>query len=104
MEIKGLSLSDELRMLKGAEPITPPTQSTEKKPSFMEFLKENLKDMNQMGLDIDHRIQEAAEGKTTNPHETYIAIQKADVSFKLMMTVKDQLEQAYQQIMRTAIG
>lgn len=108
MEIKGLPLTDQLRMLKGVEPMSP--RSTQgvvdpaKKQDFLDFLKTQLNEVNNIGLEADKKIQDTIEGRVANPHETIIAIQKADVSFKLMMSVKDQLEQAYQQIMRTSIG
>jgi flagellar hook-basal body complex protein FliE len=108
MEIKGLSLSDQLQMLKGVEPITPRSTTSvvdpAKKQDFLDFLKTQLQEANNVGLEADQKIQDTIEGKVANPHETIIAIQKADVSFRLMMSVKDQLEQAYQQIMRTSIG
>ena len=108
MEIKGLSLSDQLQMLKGVEPITPRSTKSvvdpAKKQDFLDFLKTQLQEANNAGLEADQKLQDTIEGKVANPHETIIAIQKADVSFRLMMSVKDQLEQAYQQIMRTSIG
>lgn len=104
--IKGAaSLVDQLKMLRGVEPMTPQGATTPPtKTSFMEYLQQNFTELNQTGLDVEKKIQDSVEGKTANPHETMIAIQKADVSFRLMLTVKDQLEQAYQQIMRTTIG
>jgi flagellar hook-basal body complex protein FliE len=102
MEIKGLSLSQQLEMLKGVS--SPQTPEKTSKVSFGDFLEKKFDELNQIGLDVDKKIQATAEGKSENPHETIIAIQKADVTFKLMLSVKDQLEQAYQQIMRTSIG
>lgn len=105
MEIKNVSLVDQLKMLRGAEPILPKGAVTEPtKASFMDFLSKSVGEMNQTGLDVDKKIQDTIEGKNENPHETMIAIQKADVSFRLMLTVKEQIEQAYQTIMRTTIG
>jgi len=108
MDIEGLNLAEELRMLKGVKPIdhsfSEPKISEPSKQSFMDFLSKNLEEVNEMGLDVDRRIQETVEGRDPNPHETMIAIQKADVSFRLMLTVKEQLESAYQQLMRTTLG
>jgi len=106
MEIKaGGSLMDELKMLRGIEPIAPKPQSGPTNGmSFGDMLQQKIGEVNELGLQADRKIQEAIEGKSENPHETQIAIQKADVAFKLMLSVKDQLEQAYQSVMRTAIG
>jgi flagellar hook-basal body complex protein FliE len=110
MEIKGLSLADELRMLRGIEPITPKKAdaadplSPERKADFLEFLKTQLSELNQLGLEAEQKVQDSVEGKADNPQETVIALQKADVSFRLLLTIRDQLEQAYQQIIRSSIG
>ena len=109
MDIKVASgFADELRMLRGIEPITPtPKQGmgqVQKGASFGDFLEKQLSEVNELGLDVEKKMQAAVEGKTSNPHEVQIAIQKADVAFKLMLSVKEQLEQAYQTVMRTSIG
>ena len=108
MDIKIASgFADELKMLRGIEPITPaPKQggAVAKGASFGDFLKQQLNEVNELGLDVEKKMQAAVEGKSSNPHEVQIAIQKADVAFKLMLGIKDQLEQAYQTVMRTAIG
>ena len=110
MEIGSVSLTDQLKMLRGVEPIrtdanqTAETGEAGNKPTFADFLVKSFDEANQQGLDLDRRIQETIEGKSANPHETLIAMQKADVSFRLMQTVKEQLEQAVQQILRTSIG
>lgn len=109
MDIKiGSSFAEELKMLRGIEPITP-TQKPgaiggSKGASFGDFLEKQLSEVNELGLDVEKKMQAAIEGKASNPHEVQIAIQKADVAFKLMLSVKDQLEQAYQTVMRTSIG
>jgi flagellar hook-basal body complex protein FliE len=107
MDIKIQSgLADELRMLRGVEPIAPSQikAPTANGASFTDFLKHSFNEVNELGLDVEKKMQDAIQGKSQNPHDVQIAIQKADVAFKLMMSVKDQLEQAYQTVMRTSIG
>jgi flagellar hook-basal body complex protein FliE len=107
MDMKiGGSFADELKMLRGIEPMTPTPKAggVSKGASFGDFLEQQLSEVNQLGLDVEKKMQEAIEGKSSNPHDVQIAIQKADVAFKLMLSVKDQLEQAYQNVMRTSIG
>jgi flagellar hook-basal body complex protein FliE len=104
MEIKGTGLVDELRMLRGVEPIAPKMQPQNSSGmSFGDFLIQKITEANELGLEADRKIQDMIEGRSQNPHETHIALQKADVAFKLMLTVKDQLEQAYQTVMRASI-
>jgi len=109
MDIKiGGNFADELKMLRGIEPITPSPKTSgvgvPKGASFGDFLEKQLSEVNELGLDVEKKMKDAVEGKSTNPHDVQIAIQKADVAFKLMLSVKDQLEQAYQTVMRTSIG
>ena len=41
--------------------------------------------------------------KNITPHEAMIALEKADVAFQLMNTVRQRIVQAYQEVMRTQI-
>jgi len=58
---------------------------------------------NDAQLQADAAIKAAASGENTDIHDTMIAIQKADVSLKLMMEVRNKLLEAYQDIMRTQV-
>jgi len=110
MEIKPLSISEQLRAVQNIDGINSIDKQGIKgvaqpeKHSFAEFFKEKLSEVNQLGLDADRRIQDAVTGKESNPHSTLIAIQKADISFRLLMSVKERIVQAYQQVIRTPIG
>lgn len=110
MEIKPISFSDQMRMMRGVESIQPvQTPGIEKtgqqdKPSFADFFSQQIQQVNELGLEGDRRVQSAMMGNEPNPHDAVLAMQKAEVSFKLMMSVKDKLEQAYQQILRAQIG
>lgn len=112
MKIDSRMVSDQLRMLQGVDPIQRPGSketmpvgpSDGNQPTFGEFLKVQLVEANNLGLKADRQIQLALEGKEPNPHKTMIAIQKADITFRLLMAVKDKLEQAYQSIIRTQMG
>ena len=105
MEIKPISMSDQLRMVKGVEGIKEQdSSSTGQSRAFTEFLKESLAETNRLGLEADQGIQDVISGKDVESHSVLIALQKADVSFKLLMSVKERLVQAYQQVIRTPIG
>ena len=42
-------------------------------------------------------------GQSTNIHQTMVALQQADVSFQLMMQVRNKLVTAYEEIQRMQI-
>ncbi len=59
-------------------------------------------------VDGDHKegekaVQNFVSGKDTNLHSTLISLEKADISFKLMMKVRGKLMDAYHEIMRTQV-
>ncbi|BAI80015.1 flagellar hook-basal body complex protein FliE [Deferribacter desulfuricans SSM1] len=84
-----------------------PDKKTESKESknvdFSELLKNAIKDVNNAQLQADEAVKKVLSGETKDIHETMIALQKADVSLKLMLEVRNKLIEAYQEIMRTQV-
>ncbi len=70
---------------------------------FMETLKESINQTNSLQMEADHAVSDLATGKTQNLHETMIAIEKADVSFQLMMQVRNKILSAYEEMTRMQI-
>ncbi len=71
--------------------------------SFSSLLNNALNTVNQDQVNADQSIKDYASGRETNLHNTLISLEKADISFKLMMQVRGKLLDAYQQIMRTSV-
>ncbi|MBW2147903.1 MAG: flagellar hook-basal body complex protein FliE [Deltaproteobacteria bacterium] len=71
--------------------------------SFAETLKDSLKEVNNLQLHADKAVQEMAMGESRNLHDTMILLEKADISFRLMMQVRNKLMEAYHEIMRMQI-
>ncbi len=71
--------------------------------SFSSILKNAVEQVNQDQLNADQSIQDYMTGKETSLHSTLLSLEKADISFKLMMQVRGKLLDAYQQIMRTSV-
>ena len=96
------------RIIKGVDgiysgqKITGDIQSTEK-ISFANLLSEQINKVNEMGLDADKKVSDQFAGKEINPHESVIALQKAEISFHLLSAVRDKVITAYQEIMRTSL-
>jgi flagellar hook-basal body complex protein FliE len=76
---------------------------TESKTSFGEMLKETINEVDTANKDSDAMINGLASGKNTDIHNTMIAIEKADISFQLMMQIRNKLIAAYQEIYRMQI-
>ncbi len=71
-------------------------------PSFMDLVKEsgaNARDISQKGEQI---TADALLGKA-NPIDVVTAVSNADISLQTVVTVRDKVLQAYQEIMRMPI-
>ncbi|MEX0818586.1 MAG: flagellar hook-basal body complex protein FliE [Pirellulaceae bacterium] len=67
-------------------------------PSFKKFLLDALDHVNSMQHDADHAVEQLATGDDINAAEVLTAVQKADLSFRMMMQIRNKLVQAYQEI------
>jgi flagellar hook-basal body complex protein FliE len=72
-------------------------------PAFGQVLKESLNQVNTLQHEADQAIQSLASGGTTTLHDTMLAIQKAELSFKLMMQVRNKIVEAYQEVLRMQV-
>jgi len=75
----------------------------DQKASFGEMLKNSIVKVNQLQNDADQAIKEMAAGKEKNIHKTMIALEKANVSFQLMMQVRNKIVSAYEEVMRMQV-
>jgi flagellar hook-basal body complex protein FliE len=60
-------------------------------------------EVNNQQLEADRKIEEFATSGEKDVHGTMIALQKADLSLRLLLQVRSKLTAAYQEIMRTQI-
>ncbi len=90
--------SDEMRP--GAlRPEVPQTDG----PSFDEVLKASIEEVNRLQSEASQAQQDLVTGENRDVHSTMIAMQKADVSFKLMMEVRNKIVDAYKEVMRMQV-
>jgi flagellar hook-basal body complex protein FliE len=70
---------------------------------FGEILKDAISTVNELQKQSDQEIQKLMTGESQDLHTTVIAMQKADLSFQMMMQVRNKIVQAYQEIMRMQV-
>ncbi len=70
---------------------------------FIESLKESLSTVNELQQTASNAVTDLAVGKDQSLHQTMIAVEKADVSFQLMMQVRNKILSAYEEINRMQI-
>ena len=76
----------------------------QKDPSFAETLTSpRLDKVNDLQKEADAAIQDFVSGETRNITETMIAVNKADLAFRLTMQVRNKIVEAYQEVLRTQI-
>ncbi len=71
--------------------------------TFSTVLKDSLNKVNELQFNADDAIKGLASGGVKDVHETMIAIEKANISFNLMVQVRNKLVSAYEEIMRTQV-
>jgi flagellar hook-basal body complex protein FliE len=72
-------------------------------PSFGAVLQDSLAQVSRLQEDADAAITSLATGGPASLAETMIALEKADLSFRLMMQVRTKIVEAYQEILRMQV-
>jgi flagellar hook-basal body complex protein FliE len=70
------------------------------KTTFVDALKSFTKQVDQQMQEANRKTDEFAVGKRFDLHEIMIATEKAGLSFRLLVQVRNKLLDAYQEIMR----
>lgn len=71
--------------------------------SFGEFLQDSIGKVNSLQQDANIAMEKLASGESQNLHETLLAVEKAEVSFKMMNQVRNKVLDAYRDIMKMQI-
>ena len=72
-------------------------------PSFSEIIRNAIESVNHLQHESGRLEDAIARGESVNIHQAIIAGEKAGLSFKLMMQVRNKLIDAYQEILRMQI-
>lgn len=86
--------------------ITPGKTDSEKQPggnSFGLVLKDAIQDINKLQNDADKAIAKVQLEDAGSIHEAMIALEKAGISFQVMMQVRNKILDAYQEVMRMQV-
>jgi flagellar hook-basal body complex protein FliE len=88
-------------------PLTPPpppslgTQQTATATTgqpFKNILLEALNQVNSMQSQANEAVEQLVTGGDVNPAEVLTTLQKADISFRMMLQIRNKLVQAYQEV------
>lgn len=69
-------------------------------PNFSDILKQALQEVDAAQHNAEQEVRNLMTGESTDMHTAILAVQKADVSFQMMMAVRGKLIDAYREVMR----
>lgn len=72
-------------------------------PGFTDWLTQQVAHTNDLIVQADDGVRKLALGETENLHQVMIGLEKAKLSFELLMQVRNKLLDAYQDVMRMGI-
>ena len=65
---------------------------------FKNILLEALNQVNTMQSEANEAVQQLVTGGDVNPAEVLTTLQKADISFRMMLQIRNKLVAAYQEV------
>lgn len=71
--------------------------------SFKEMLADAVSEVERLQDEADTTIKQLVSGEIKDVTEAMVAVERADVAFQTMMTVRGKVMDAYQEIMRMQI-
>lgn len=86
---------------RAATPLKAPAATGEGK--FANVLQDSISEVNKLQQKADQSITALATNGEASLHETMIAMEQADVSFRMMMQVRNKIVEAYQEVMRIQV-
>lgn len=97
------STVEPLKPLTGLEPKKAEGDKTPEGSSFGAVLKDAIMDINNLQNDADKAIANVQLEDAGSIHDAMIALEKAGISFQVMMQVRNKILDAYQEVMRMQV-
>ena len=93
--IQGLPPIDSTAM---DRPVANREQTPDGQSNFWDTLKDSLEHVQQLQNEADQSVVNLVTGQGEDIHAAMSAVEKADLSFQLVMQVRNKIVQAYQQV------
>jgi len=71
--------------------------------SFNETLQKYITEANDLQINADRDIQRMIAGEDIDAHEVMTAVEKASMSFEMVMEIRNKMLEAYREVMKTGI-
>lgn len=102
MKIMGPAMNPFVKLSPELEKVIQP-KSSDQVDGFGDLLTEKIKEVDASQKAADQAIQDFSTGKSKNLHEAVLAMEMADTSLRLAVTVRNRVLEAYQEIMRMPV-
>lgn len=73
------------------------------KSEFLDLLEKGIKEINASSQEAEKASMDLASGKSSNVHETMLAVTKAELGFNMMVQMRNKVIEAYQEVMRMQV-
>jgi len=70
---------------------------------FENFISKLVQGANENQTHADQSIQKLASGETDNLHDVVMSVAKADMSFRMLLEIRNRLIDSYQELMRMQV-
>lgn len=108
MPIQDISpIINQLKMKVGNEGLDKPVAIGENTPavegSFSDMVTEAINSVDEAQKTADQNVQNVIAGKSDNIHEVMISMKKAQLSFQMMVEMRNKVVETYQELSRMQI-
>ena len=80
-----------------------PTSATSDTGSFSDVFSKLLGGVNQQQLASEEAVQQLVAGENDNLQDVVLSVAKADLSFRMVLEIRNRLIEAYQEVMRMQV-
>jgi len=95
------AISPDVRILPGIENQSSTTKGYSS--SFAETLKSAIQDVNSLQVQAGKAVEQMVSGEAASIHDVMISVEKAKVSFDLLMEVRNKALDVYREMMKIQI-
>ncbi len=99
--MKDITLANHLHSLKG--PGTSVSAKNTGGTGFQEALNGMIDSTNRAQVEADRAVEKLHSGEAKNLHEVMLSLEKADISMRMLVQVRNKVVEAYQEIMRMSV-
>ena len=82
---------------------SPTAQGPKQKTTFAKLVADQINQGNAKQVEMDQAVQQLATGQANNVQDVVLSMVKADLSFRMLLEIRNRVIEAYQEIMRMQV-